>query len=330
MPFAVQCSCGKTYQVDEGLAGKRVKCKACGSALVVPEKQPVAVAMDDDEFRLAPLDAPPAAAAPKAAGPRAAATITAAVPAAAAAVPAVASAPVTKAPVPASTTAAAAPTGGLPFFLAVSQGWAKSLLYRVYVDRDALLLLDVGPYNVMLDPEVARRADGSHWGVKTVQSLKTSVLSLIALVGGVLGLLGIGIARAGFQNPQQALQLVSFLVTIAAFAIPGIILLLTWSLRVVVLRTQQLDALSADGVRQECATGGDKYRLAPGELSDVRVASPKNPGEATRQLAEVTFKHPSGSWKLLLMSSLDVKVAIPALRRLLGVAVEIDPALERM
>jgi|GEM_PF-7123936 len=328
MPLAVQCTCGKTYQVGESLAGKRVKCKACGTSLVVPEKQVVpAAAADDDEFRLKPLEA-----APQSAGHRPTAPSEPAAPAPKpAATPArAATAPAHSAAASAGATPAPAASGGLPFFLAVSQGWSKSLLYRVYADRDSLLLLDVGPYNVMIDVEIARRADGSHWGAKTVQSLKTWVVSSAAVFGAVLGMLGIGIARAGFNKPNEALQLVSFLLTIAAIVIPGLILLATWSMRVLVQRTQELDALSTDSVRQECAKGGDKYRLAPGELSEVRIAPPKNPGPAIRHVAEATFKHPSGSWKLLLFSSLDVKVAIAAFRRLLGSGVEIDPALERL
>jgi len=57
---------------------------------------------------------------------------------------------------------------------------------------------------------------------------------------------------------------------------------------------------------------------------------PKNPGSANRHLAEATFKHPSGTWKLQLFSSLDVKVAIATFRRLVGREVEIDLALERL
>ena len=117
---------------------------------------------------------------------------------------------------------------------------------------------------------------------------------------------------------------------VAAFAIPFLILLATWTMRILVRRSQELDALSADGVRQECAKGGDKYRFTPGELSSVCVKPPKNPGGTTSQLAELTFKHPSGNWKLLLFAPQDVKLAISTFRRLLGREVEIDPALERL
>src|SRR5687767_14322433 len=37
MPIAIQCAdCSSTYNVDDRLAGKRVKCKNCGSAIFVP------------------------------------------------------------------------------------------------------------------------------------------------------------------------------------------------------------------------------------------------------------------------------------------------------
>ena len=117
---------------------------------------------------------------------------------------------------------------------------------------------------------------------------------------------------------------------VAAFAIPFLILLATWTMRILVRRSQELDALSADDLRQECAKGGDKYRFAPGELSSVRIAPPINPGPAIKHLAEATFKHPSGSWQLLLFARQDVQQAIAAFRRLLGREVEIDPALERL
>ncbi len=324
MPLSVACTCGKSYQVNESLAGKRVKCKACGASLTVPqpgEKQLTAAA-DDDDFRLAPVEAPASRSA--AVAPRPAVSLA---PAAVAPTSVAAASNSAIQASPSSSAAPAAPASALPFFLAVSQGWSKSLVYRVYIDQGALLLLDVAPYNVFLDLEVARRADGSHWGVKVVQSLKTWLLGSIAVIGSILGVLGLAIARAGFQKPNEALQLISFLIMIAAFVIPGLILLATWSMRVLVRRTQALDALDTAGIREESAKGGDKYRLAPGELSQVRIAPPKSPGPAIRHRAEATFKHPSGGWKLLLFADQDVKQAIAAFRRLLGPAVEVDSAL---
>jgi len=54
MPIAFQCdACGKRYQVKDALAGKRVKCAACGHALQVPLPPPAADD-DDDEYELEP------------------------------------------------------------------------------------------------------------------------------------------------------------------------------------------------------------------------------------------------------------------------------------
>jgi hypothetical protein len=323
MAISAVCTCGKKYQVDDSLAGKRVKCKACGNSFTIPTK-PTAPAplANDDEFRLSPLDVPSSAPAPLAAAPAAAATATSTKTAPAA--------PAAKPAAPAPAVATPPSTGGLPFFLAVSQGWSKSLVYRVYVDRDALLLLDVGPYNVMVDLEVCRKADGSHWMVKTVQALKTWVVSIGGVTLAVIGMLGVGLARFGRDKPNEVLQIISLLITLAAFLIPGLILLATWSMRVLVRRSQQLDALTADQIRQQVSEGKDKYRLAPGELSNVLIYPPKNPGPAIRHQAEVTFKHPSGSWRLLLFNSEDVRLACSTFRRMLGGAAQIDPSLERI
>jgi hypothetical protein len=322
MPLTAACTCGKKDQVDDSFVGKRVKCKACGVSFTIRAK-PVAPAplADEDEFRLSPLDVPKSTSAPLPAAPLAIATAKSAQSALAA--------PAAKPAAPAPAVATPPSTGGLPFFLAVSQGWSKSLVYRVYVDRDALLLLDVGPYNVMVDLEVCRKADGSHWMVKTVQALKTWVVSIGGVTLAVIGMLGVGLARAGREKPNEVLQIISLLITLAAFLIPGLILLATWSMRVLVRRSQQLDALAADQIREQASASKDKYRLAPGELSNVLIYAPKNPGPAIRHQAEATFKHPSGSWRLLIFDSKDVQLACSTFRRMLGGAAQIDPSLER-
>lgn len=40
MTISFNCQCGKTYKVSEANAGKRTKCPACGTALVVPKPDP--------------------------------------------------------------------------------------------------------------------------------------------------------------------------------------------------------------------------------------------------------------------------------------------------
>lgn len=37
MPITVTCSCGKSYQAPDNVAGRRVKCPACGGAIAVPD-----------------------------------------------------------------------------------------------------------------------------------------------------------------------------------------------------------------------------------------------------------------------------------------------------
>jgi hypothetical protein len=46
---ATKCSCGKTYQLADELAGKKVRCKNCQSTFLVPfpDNLPVAVALDE-------------------------------------------------------------------------------------------------------------------------------------------------------------------------------------------------------------------------------------------------------------------------------------------
>src|SRR5262245_3193986 len=36
MSISIQCGCGKSYQVADNLAGKKVRCKECGEAVPVP------------------------------------------------------------------------------------------------------------------------------------------------------------------------------------------------------------------------------------------------------------------------------------------------------
>ena len=319
MPLTAVCTCGKKYQVDDSLAGKRVKCKACGNGFTIPQKQPAALgAADDDEFRLAPLETPPSTAAPMPVPAMATPAVVAARPA---------TAPAARTP----TQSATQPTSpqqasGLPFFLAVSQGWSKSMVYRVYVDRDALLLLDVCPFNVMVDLELARKADGPNWMVKTVQALKGWVVSIGGMILAIIGMIGVGLARFGGDKPNEALQIVSFLFVLAAIVFPVILLLGTWSMRVLIRRSQQLDGFLPDEIRQEADKGGDKYRLRPGELSDVRIFPPSS-GPAIKHQAEATFKHPSGSWRFLLFARQDVQLACSTFRQMTGGTAQIDPTL---
>jgi WD40 repeat protein len=57
MPILARCTCGKSFQAKEALAGKRVKCPACGSVFVVPSPSPAAVNAADDPLGLGDLGA---------------------------------------------------------------------------------------------------------------------------------------------------------------------------------------------------------------------------------------------------------------------------------
>jgi hypothetical protein len=50
MTIQLSCGCGKKYQVPDEYAGKRTKCKACGAVHVVPEPEPIAAeVVEEDE-----------------------------------------------------------------------------------------------------------------------------------------------------------------------------------------------------------------------------------------------------------------------------------------
>ena len=56
MPIRSQCRCGKSYSVDDSFAGKRFKCKVCGSVGTVP-----AAVADEAEFEFVDDPLPPVA-----------------------------------------------------------------------------------------------------------------------------------------------------------------------------------------------------------------------------------------------------------------------------
>jgi hypothetical protein len=214
----------------------------------------------------------------------------------------------------------------LPFFLAVSQGWGRSLVYRVYLDRGELLFLDVAPYNVLVDVQAAGRAGGSHWAAKAVGSMKVWVGTLVTAGVSTLALLGLAIARAALGSPGNALQLVLFLAGIAGVVIPLLIVLALWSFRALVVRARALDAMTPEQLRRAARRGGDRYVITSAGLSDVRFQAPSQRGG--RVVCELTFKHDlSGRWKLLLAHK-DLRPAFDAFHTLVGDQVEVDRALD--
>jgi hypothetical protein len=64
MPITLPCPCGKTLQVKNDLAGKRIKCPGCGGVLAVPEALAELEPLDEPSEELPelePLDDPPPA-----------------------------------------------------------------------------------------------------------------------------------------------------------------------------------------------------------------------------------------------------------------------------
>ncbi len=59
MPIAFECSCGKSLQVKDEHAGRRVRCPACSETLSVPAPTPQFEVVEDDEPapRAAPIRA---------------------------------------------------------------------------------------------------------------------------------------------------------------------------------------------------------------------------------------------------------------------------------
>ena len=48
MPIPLKCPCGKKLQVKDELAGRRVKCPACGGAITVPAPEPEFEVVEDE------------------------------------------------------------------------------------------------------------------------------------------------------------------------------------------------------------------------------------------------------------------------------------------
>jgi hypothetical protein len=334
MSLSVPCTCGKTYQVDDSFAGKRVKCKACGSSLVVPQKQPAPVP-DDDEFRLAPLDTAPVAAAPTVAAQSAPAGRVAASPAAAmatqkaavAAVPAASAVPTAKPSPPAAAPAkpapaAPAPTGGLPFFLAhLNSALGGSQMYRAYVEADAINLVHLGGYTPLIDVELCRKLDPAHWAVKTGETLKTWVLAAGGGAVAAAGVLGLALSRVAFKEPSRALELVSFVLTAVGLLIPIVIIAIGGSIWRITRRVRQLESMTPEQLREEAAKGKAGLQVLAQDISEVQLQpiSQESGGLGAKPVARLSFKHvKSGNWKLNLFTQDDAKLAAAAMRRLAG------------
>jgi hypothetical protein len=125
MPITFSCSCGKSYTVDDALAGKRVSCRKCGAQTVVPagdepfEEFEVVEEEAAPAYGLAP-EIPPAKHDDQASAPSQ------------------------------SIEKAKPQGGGAPdYFIAAYEGTLVHLpkLYRIYPDGDGLLVIHAGPFN---------------------------------------------------------------------------------------------------------------------------------------------------------------------------------------
>jgi hypothetical protein len=59
MSISFACGqCGKDYEVPDELAGRRVRCKACGTVMRLPEASPLDSPDDDDGYALEPAEEP--------------------------------------------------------------------------------------------------------------------------------------------------------------------------------------------------------------------------------------------------------------------------------
>lgn len=129
MPITFSCACGQRYTVDDALAGKRVRCRACESPLVVP-----AVEEQCADFEVVEEGGPVYGIAAENAHPVAAA------------------ADRDQVPVPAQGTGSATkpdPDAPPEYFIAAFDGSLLHLpkLYRIYPDGDGLLVIHAGPFN---------------------------------------------------------------------------------------------------------------------------------------------------------------------------------------
>jgi hypothetical protein len=130
MPIQLTCSCGKSYTVDDALAGKRVRCRACSASLIVPaEEEPFTDFEVVEDESAAPYGIAAEDGAPEAAA-----------------------SDIVQESAPAPTTGSLAnPDGDAPpeYFIAAYEGTLVHLpkLYRIYPDGDGLLVIHAGPFN---------------------------------------------------------------------------------------------------------------------------------------------------------------------------------------
>ncbi|HEY1859450.1 MAG TPA: hypothetical protein VGG61_03805 [Gemmataceae bacterium] len=167
MPITFSCTCGKSYTVDDALAGKSVRCRVCETQIAVP-----AVEEPFEDFEVVEEESAPAYSI------------------AAERVPSVAApADGNQDPVPTQGPHSAAEhdKGATPdYFIAAYEGTLVHLpkLYRIYPDSDGLLVIHAGPFNWwMVD------------GLKTWSGVRSTAARAGATHGAAVGF-GIGLAAS--------------------------------------------------------------------------------------------------------------------------------------
>ena len=298
MAIAFSCSCGKSYSVDNALAGKKTRCPACKASLVVPvpmaeleEPLPELEVIDDDgpatAYGLAgaqPIDDVPEVVEDE-------------------------RPPVTeddRPPVfeddrprvnrderPEVDEVEEEPGDGRPeYFLAVYPA-DKTVIYqpktfRVYPDGDQLLFVHAGPFS---------------WGL------------LNDLMGP--GHVGMRAARAGAGHGAEA-GLALGLVAAAITAISD-----AASRRELKKRAEVLDPMTIEELRAETEKDKQSFVVNADNTPGAQIEPPttsfwggKDPPEITGWLK---FKHDeAGKWALMLITKADAKAAIRGFRGAMG------------
>jgi hypothetical protein len=167
MPITFSCTCGKSYTVDDALAGKSVRCRVCERLLVVP-------AVDEPfaDFEVVEEEAGAACGIAAEHAPSVAAV-----------------AHGEKVPVPNPVTEP--DKGAMPeYFVAAYEGTLVHLpkLYRIYADGDGLLVIHAGPFNWWMVDALKTWAGIRNTAVRTGAAHGAAVGFGIGLAASVVGI----------------------------------------------------------------------------------------------------------------------------------------------
>lgn len=279
MAIAFSCSCGAEFEVPDHLAGKRTRCPACGTGLVVPsapEEEPVTdVEVDDDAvpYRLADDSRPYDYAQPE--------KVNDAQPSEDEEVEFV-DEEVEFVDDPEHETEP--DIDGEPKFFVAAHATGSSLRHpktiRIYQCGQELLVMNAGPFG---------------WG--SIDSLmnRPSVRDEFArrrgsgLGGGVLG------SDADEVTRKKLSQ-----------------------------RAAVLDRMTLSELRTECESDKSNFKVTAENTSKARIEPPRpgmfeESGADDLVVGRLNFTHSTaGKWEVVLLSRADAKMAMGALRRVLG------------